>query len=84
MKKSALITWTKEYKRLPRSLRPWIKTLIEGSKTPRDFSNKLYSLETTLREIAIFAERFYRKNWHSRECECDECIESEYRDLSDF
>jgi len=61
-------------------LRKLLRRMLDESPTPRAFESKLYYLTSRL---TFFDSDFYRSNWHSLNCECDECMKLSYGGLVD-
>ena len=61
---------------IPEIFHKYIIGLALKSETPIDLENKLSDLSNKL-DISL---EDYRDNWHSINCECDECIEEERKD----
>ena len=57
-------------------LRKLLKRMLKESPTPEAFESKLYLLVGRLK--GFFCADYYRSNWHSIHCECDECMRLQY------
>jgi len=54
----------------------WLMRKMKEAATPADFSRELSKLEAKLEKLH-FVNEYYQRDWHPRECMCDECLRRE-------
>ena len=57
-------------------IRMWLMRKMKEAATPADFSRELSKLEAKLEKLH-FVNEYYQRDWHPRECMCDECLRRE-------
>lgn len=77
-RKEKIITSLLKGSKIPKELIEWIKSQAKQADTPQYLAGILYDLASELSAIASTLADFYRSNWHSIYCECDECMKLAY------